>query len=447
MLQKNKITDSDLLFASTLSQAALEKPMARSQWLLWAVAGIIIWFLVWASFAKVDKIVRGEGKVVPSSHVQVMQNLEGGIVESILIKPGEVVKKGQVLIQLDNTLFASSFDEQQSQEGNLSAQVARLSAEAFNKPFDITQATLPKTSAYLWPLYEREKNLFDSRKKQLATSKIILDQKIKQSRLEYKQTENQIDSFQATYKLLKQEIALMQPLVKKGVASELDLLKMQREASESLSKIQGAQHTLPKLASQIDENLSKKVEAEQRFQIEAEKELNATLAKLEQIASTQTALADRVKRTSITAPVDGTVSELLVTSLGEVVQPGSDLVKIVPLNDQLVIETKIAPKDIGFLYPGLKAKVKFTAYDFSIYGGLEGELMTLSADTLQDEERNSFYVARIITEKNHLSSESKPLALLPGMLSSVDIIVGQHTVMGYLTKPIFKTQQSALTEP
>ena len=446
-MQKNKVSDADLMFVSTLSQAALEKPMARSKWLLWSVGGIILWFLVWASFAEVDKIVRGEGKVVPSSNVQVMQNLEGGIVESILIKPGQVVKKGQVLIQLDNTLFASSFEEQLSQEGNLKAQVARLTAEAFNKPFEVSKEKFAEKTLYLLPLYEREKSLFDSRKTQLATTKAILDQKIKQSRLEYQQTANQIQNLKETYSLLKKEISLMQPLVRKGVASELDLLKMQREASESLSKIKGAQNTLPNLASQIEENRSKKTEAEQRFQIEAEKELNAALAQLEQIQSTQIALADRVKRTSISSPVDGTVSELFVTSLGEVVQPGSDLVKIVPLNDQLVMETKIAPKDIGFLYPGLKAKVKFTAYDFSIYGGLDGQLVTLSADSVQDEERNSFYVARITTEKNHLGSDEKPLILLPGMLASVDIIVGQQTVMTYLTKPIFKTQQSALTEP
>ena len=447
MMRNQKVTDSDLEFASTLSQAALEKPLSRSKWLLWSVGAIILWFIVWASFAEVDKIVRGQGKVVPSSNVQVMQNLEGGIVESILIKPGELVKKGQVLIQLDNTLFASSFEEQLSQEGNLSAQVARLTAEAFNKPFDVTKETLPPEKIHLWPLYEREKSLLDSRKKQLATSIQILDQKIKQSRLEYRQTQNQIENLRTTYNLLKKEIALMEPLVKKGVASELDLLKMRREASESLTQIKGAESSLPNLASQIDENLTKKTEANQRFQIEAEKELNAAMAKLEQIRSTQTALADRVNRTSISSPVDGTVSELFVTSLGEVVQPGSDLVKIVPLNDQLVIETKIAPKDIGFLYPGLKAKVKFTAYDFSIYGALDGTLETLSADSVQDEERNSFYLARITTDKNHLGSEKKPLILLPGMQTSVDIVVGQHTVMSYLTKPIFKTQQSALTEP
>ncbi len=265
--------------------------------------------------------------------------------------------------------------------------------------------------------------------------------------MEYKQTKNQIENLKATYSLLQKEIALMEPLVKKGVASKLDLLKMRREASESLSKIKGAQNSLPNLASQIDESQSKKLEAKQRFQIEAEKELNSVLAKLEQIRSTQLALADRVNRTSITSPVDGTVSELLVTSLGEVVQPGSDLVKLVPLNDQLVIETKIAPKDIGFLYPGLKAKVKFTAYDFSIYGGLDGTLEIISADSVQDEERNSYYLARINTNKNHLGSETKPLVLLPGMLATVDIIVGQHSVMSYLTKPIFKAQQSALTEP
>lgn len=446
-MQKKPINNHDLPFASTISQASLERPLAGSRWLLIVVALIVIWLLVWASFAEIDKVIKGQGKVVPSSHVQVMQNLEGGIVAKIQVKAGQQVNKGQTLIQLDNTLFTSSVEEQQVQTAALKAQVERLKAEAFDKPFDLKTLQKLTQDSKLLEAYQREKNLYSSRKKQLATSQQILDQKIEQSRLDYQKTKDQINSYSKTYELLKKEIALMEPLVNKGVASQIDLLKIRREASESLSQIQSAKSALPKLSSLIDENLNKKVEAEQRFQIEAEKELNSVLAQLEQIETQQTALEDRVNRTSIISPVDGTVSELLVTTVGEVVQPGSDLVKIVPLNDELVIETKIAPKDIGFLYPGLQAKVKFTAYDFSIYGGLNGKLSTLSADTIQDEENNSFYLTRILTKKNYLGSDESPLALLPGMQASVDIIVGQHTVMEYLTKPIFKAQQSALSEP
>lgn len=437
------IPEEDLAFMSNLSQAALEKPTIKSQLIVWIMFLVLIWLLVWANYAELDKIVRGQGKVVPSSKIQVVQNLEGGIVENIFVHSGDTVAKGQVLLKLDNTQFASSYDETEAQLYDLRAKAARLSAEAFNQPFKID---IPSNNPKVEAIFEREKQLYENQLQQLETTQQILNEKITQNRSELQEAYNQFEQLSKSYDLLQQEIEIMKPLVSEGIASEVDLLKTRREATDAYSQLQTTQNSIPRLKSIINESINKKQEAKQKFRNEAQQELNTVLAKLSQLESSKTALEDRVRRTSITSPVNGTISELLVTTIGEVIQPGSDIIKIVPLDDSLVLETKISPADIGFVYPGLKAKIKFTAYDFAIYGGLNGTVEKISADTILDEEGNSFYIARIKTDKNYLGSENKPLSLLPGMTATVDVVVGKHTILDYLIKPIIKAKDLALRE-
>lgn len=438
-----QVSDADLAFMSSLSQAALEKPTIKSQMIVWVMFLVIIWLIIWANYAELDKIVRGEGKVVPSTKIQVVQNLEGGIVENIFVHSGDAVQKDQILLKLDNTQFSSSYDETESQLYDLQAQAARLSAQAFGKEFKLEPRT---NDPEVIKMFEREQQLYENQLQHLETTKHILAEKIKQNRSDLQEAYNQFTQLSKSYDLLKKEIEIMQPLVKDGIASEVDLLKTQREATEAYSKLQTTENSIPRLKSIIEESINKRKEAEQKFRNDAQQELNTVLAKLAQLESSKTALEDRVRRTNITSPVNGTISELLVTTIGEVVQPGNDIVKIVPRDDSLVLETKILPADIGFVYPGLKAKVKFTAYDFAIYGGLEGTVEKISADTIQDEEGNSFYIARIKTDKNYLGTEKDPLYLLPGMTATVDVVVGKHTILEYLMKPIIKAKDLALRE-
>lgn len=439
----SKVRDEDLAFMSSLSQAALEKPTFKSQLIVWVIFAVIIWLLVWANFAELDKIVRGEGKVVPSSKIQLVQNLEGGIVAEMYVHAGDPVKKGQSLLKLDNTQFASSFGETESQLYDLQAQAARLSAQVKGENFKVPKA---KADPKLAAMFTREEELYTNQIKQLETTQHILDQKIVQSRSELKEAYNQLQQLNRSYELLKKEIKIMEPLVKEGIASEVDLLRTRREANEAFTKLRSTEINIPKLKSVIEEAISKRKEAEQEFRNDAQEKLNEVLAKLEQLQRSQTALEDKVRRTNIVSPVNGVISEMLVSTIGEVVQPGSDIVKIVPNDDTLVLETKIQPADIGFVYPGLTAKIKFTAYDFAIYGGLEGTVENISADTITDEEGNSFYVARIKTQTNYLGTANAPLNLLPGMMASVDIVVGKHTVLDYLLKPIIKAKDLALRE-
>ena len=442
--RKQQIAEKDIAYMSSLSQAALEKPTVKSQLVVWVILLVAIWLIVWSSYAELDKIIRGEGKVVPSSQIQIIQNLEGGIVEELYIRSGDKVKKGETLIKLDNTQFASSFGESELKEAELTAKAQRLTAEAFHKPFD--PALHATNDRQIQALYDREYQLYQARQKQLLTNDRILVEQLEQQKLELQDSYSQIKQLTRSLNLLKKEVSFMEPLVKQGIASQVDLLKLQREENDAYSKLKGVQFSIPKIKSAISEARSKRKEAQETFSNQAHEEMNQVLAEKEQLLKSKEALQDRVDRTDIKSPVNGTIKQMFVNTIGGVVQPGSDIVEIVPDDDSLVLEAKIPPADIGFIYAGLKAKIKFTAYDFAIYGGLDGSVERISADTITDEEGNSFYIARIKTDKNHLGTTKKPLYLLPGMTASVDIIVGKHTVLDYLLKPIIKARDTALRE-
>ena len=442
--RQQNLREEDLEFMSSLSQAALEKPTFKSQLIVWVVFAILIFALLWAKNSELDKIVRGEGKVVPSGEVRTVQNYEGGIVAEIFVRSGDFVEKGQSLLKLDNTQFASNFGEAVDQEHDLKAQSLRLRAEAFSKSFEHDGLN---AEPRLLTAIMRERKLYTNRLSQLKNSQLILDQKIVQNRNELAEAHNQVNQLTLSKRLLEKQIDLMRKGVKEGYASEVDLLVLEREENEVTTQILSTQYSIPRIQSMISESRTKRKESKQAFQNEAHENLNEVLAKLEQIENSKTALEDKVKRTNIRSPVSGVISEFLVNTIGEVIQPGSDIVKIIPKDDSLVLETKILPADIGFIYSGLKAKIKFTAYDFAIYGGLNGTVDKISADTHVDEEGNSFYVAKIKTDQNYLgASKDSTLVLLPGMTATVDVIVGKHTILDYLIKPIIKAKELALRE-
>ncbi|MBD3822549.1 MAG: HlyD family type I secretion periplasmic adaptor subunit, partial [Thiotrichales bacterium] len=333
---------------SSLSQAALEKPTIKSQVLVWLIFLVIVFLIVWASLTTLDKIVRGEGKVVPSSQIQVVQNLEGGIVSNIFVKTGDKVRKGETLIKLDNTQFASSFGEAETQKYDLQAQSERLKAEAFDRPFI---EKYPSNDPNVIRMFDREKTLYQNQLNQLQTNIHILEQQIVQHRSELEEAQNQATQLKKSYELLQKEIQIMEPLVREGIASQVDLLKTRRDANDAYTKLQSTRISIPKLQSAVKEAESKQKEAKQDFQNKAQEKLNEVLAKLEQIQNSQTAIEDKVRRTNIRSPVNGVINQLMVSTIGEVVKPGSDIIKIVPNDASLVLETKILPSDIGFVYP------------------------------------------------------------------------------------------------
>lgn len=438
-----KVREDDLDFLDSLSQAALEQPTEKSSWLVYIIFFFVIAFIVWANWAQIDVLVRAEGKVIPSSQLQVVQSLEGGIVREILVKSGDPVKKGQTLLKLDATQFAGTYGENQVKQAALEAQIARLRAEATGTPLKLQ---VPKDAPELKDIFNNEIELYHKHQQQLETEQNILKAQIQQKTIELKDTQAQLKELQKSYKFIKKEIEINEKLVRRGYASEVDLLKLKREASQMRSQIETLKNTIPKLESEIQEVRSKLKASKQEFSNKAHEQLTKALAELAALQQTQAALADRVKRTALKSPVNGIVKRVLVTTVGGVIKPGDPVVEIVPEDDALIIEARVAPKDIGFLRPGQKAKVKFTAYDYAIYGGLEGVVDRISADTITDEEGNSYYIVRIRTNKSYLGSPKHPLPLVPGMIANVDIITGKHSVIHYLLKPIIKAKNYALTE-
>ena len=442
-LHKSSLDVEDLKYMSSLSEAVLQKSPKKSKYILWLVAISFGWLIFWASQAQLDELTRGQGKIIPSHQLHVVQNLEGGIVADLLVAEGDSVKKGQILLKIDNTNFKSSFEESKLKQDELKAKFIRLDAEAHGKKiFEYDK----KKMKNLIKQIEYEKSLFETNKAQLKSSLDVVKEQIKQKNQELKELYAKISQEQKTLKLMQDEVNLTKPLVKKGLVSEVEYLQLKRQLNGIQGDLESSKLSIPRLKSQIKEAQNKTTEIQLDFQNKAKQELNQVVAEISRIGQTNTALSDRVKRTLVRSPVDGTVKQLLINTIGGVVQPGMDIVEIVPAQDTLLIEAKIKPSDIAFLRPNLDATVKLSAYDFSIYGGLKGKLTNISADTITDEKGESYYLVKIKTNKSYLGTKEKPLPVMVGMTATVDIITGKKTVLDYLLKPILKAKQSALRE-
>jgi len=416
------------------------KPHRFSHLILWITVLFFVSAGVWAYYSTLDEVTRGTGKVIPSSHVQVVQNLEGGIVSEILMKEGEIVKKGQVLLRIDDTRFASSYRESQVISSAMEAKRARLTAESQGKPFKLS----PKWKRR--ELFLNERALAQSRQQELQAGVAILNQQQTQKKHEIKELKSKQRHLQHSYDLVQKELKITQPLVKKGVMSEVELLRLQREASLMKAELESTRLSIPRVEAAIIEADHKIEEIEVNFRTQALAELNEIRAELSRMSESKRALKDRVTRTAVRSPVKGTIKQIKVTTIGGVVQPGMDLVEIVPLKDTLLIEAQIRPSDIAFLHPGQTAMVKLTAYDFSIFGGLKASLEHISADTIINERGEPFFLIRLRTDRNYLGTIESPLPIIAGMTVNVDILTGKKSLLDYLLKPIKKAQERALRE-
>jgi len=441
-------SQKDLEYMSSLSSAVLQKSTKSYQILLWVIFGTVSWLLAWAYFADIDEITRGEARVIPSGHIQVIQNLEGGIVSDILVQEGDTVKKGEVLLKIDNQKSVSSYEESQSKYNELHAKSIRLQAEALDKPFTIDKDIEKELGRFVID----ERSLYRSHKKELMSEIGVLEEQLSQRDSELKEAISKLKRLKGSYKLMREELKITEPLVRKGLESKVDFLKLKRDVNDLLEKVEAASISLPRMESSVSEIRSKIEQTRLIFKNEAKKELNEVLSEMDRIGQTQSALADQVNRTAVESPVDGVVKQIFINTVGGVIKPGMDLLEIVPNEDTLIIEAKIKPSDIAFLYPGQKAMVKITAYDFGIYGGLDGEVSRISADTITDRKDNSYYLVRIKTDRSYLGGakgdieDSEKKMIIPGMTATVDILTGKKSVLDYLLKPILKAQQNALTE-
>jgi len=437
-----RIDPEDIEFMSEVSSASLDVAHNRSHSLLILTFLFFIAAGMWANQATLDEVTRGDGKIVPSSKIQVIQNLEGGILAEVLVVEGEMVDKGQILLKIDDTRFSSSFRETRLKHLELLARSSRLSAESRNHEY-----TVPKEVINAAPdLARDEETLYQSRQLELKSAIEVLQQQEIQRRQEIVEKRSRQKQLERSYDLVDQEVKMSEPLVDAGVMSEVELLRLRRTANDLQGEIDANRLSIPRIRSMLKEVLEKIEEITARFQTEAARELSDVKAELARTNETIFALEDRVIRTKVRSPVKGTIKLLKINTVGGIIQPGMDLVEIVPIDDTLLVEAKIRPSDIAFLVPGQDAMVKLTAYDFSIYGGLPAKLERISADTITNEKDESFYLIYLRTDKNFIDSKDGPLYIIPGMTTSVDILTGKKTVLDYLLKPILKAKNQALRE-
>ncbi len=442
MSKKKNLSQRDHEFMQSLSSAMLEKTPRTLRVILffWVVA--VTMLLVWASLAEIDEIARGEGEIIPSGENQMIQNLEGGIVEEILVKEGEHVEVGQLLVKIDNQKSKSTFSSNEIKADALEARVVRLRAEASGQKFDVDASMRQRVPQ----LIANEESLYKTNIQQLNSRINALNEQLIQRKQELSEAKTHKVHLKSSLDLITKEIRMTKPMVAKGVRSKVDFLKLQREGNEIDERYNAAKLSIPRLRSAINEVKSKINESNFLFKSEAKEEMNDAIAELRGLRANSTAFEDQVTRTLVRSPMKGIVQTLFVHTVGGVIKPGADIVEVVPSDQTLLVEVKIKPSDIAFVFYGQKAVVKFSAYDFSIYGGLDGEVVHISADTLTDQKENTFYTIRIKTRKNYLGDEAKPLKIIPGMTVNVDIITGKKSVMDYILKPILKTKQYSFTE-
>ncbi|WP_321406241.1 HlyD family type I secretion periplasmic adaptor subunit [Tolumonas auensis] len=460
-MSNSELNQKQLDLLDDASAAVLLTTPIRAKLLLWSCFLFFIVAFIWAAWAELDEVTRGDGKVIPSKQLQVIQNLEGGIVKEIFAREGQMVEEGQELLRIDDTRFRSDFGEKQQELISVQGDVARLRAEiaSISISNDTSlpwreQAVISEQPIIFPEGYEaispenvaRQKNALQANINNLNNQLVIMGQQIEQKENEILEINSKIRTLGRSVGLAGREVAINRPLVKEGIVSQIDLLKMQRQLNDMQGELENARLLLPKQNSLLRESILKRKDVALQFRVDAQKEMEEKQSRLSQLNEGQIGLKDRVSRTSVTSPVKGTIKTLKVNTVGGVVQPGMDIVEIVPTEDTLLIEAKVLPKDIAFLRPGLKAMVKFTAYDFTIYGGLDGKLEHISADSIQDDKGNSFYLVRVRTDRSFLGSDAEPLPIIPGMMATVDIVTGKKSVLEYLMKPILRAKQSALRE-
>jgi adhesin transport system membrane fusion protein len=419
-----------------------ELPLSRHI-LLIAMAAVVFVFIVWASFARLDEVTRGDGKIIPSSEIQVIQNLEGGIIDDLLVKDGESVKAGQPVVRLRNTDALSNLGSNRARYFGLLATITRLQAEAEGREtvefLDDVMKGAPQSVT-------EELNAFTANRTQLQSQIGILQQQLAQRRQEVSELRTKSADLASVIALQRQEKDMVAPLVEKGSAPKIELVQLERTIREKQTELNSVRQAIPRAESAIAEANQRIDEAQKTARAKAQTELSTKMIEMNAIKETLGALEDRSDRTEIKSPVNGTVKDIKFKTVGGVVKPGEPILEIVPVDDQLLIEARVKPADIAFLHPGQKAMVKITAYDFSIYGGLKGEVIDISPDSITNEKGESFYHIKVRTYETELKRNGEILPIIPGMVASIDILTGHKTVMEYLLKPIIKTVDTAMRE-
>lgn len=443
--------NEDLDFIYTSYANSNEKPDKTANNIFIILTSIFIILVLWAAFAEIDELARGAGKVIPTDKIQTVQSLDGGIISEIYIKEGDTVNKDDALMKIDTTRFQATLEESRQEYLSLLAIKARLEKESainINDPLpnlEFDKKVLEDESRY----DINEKILFENRFKELQSSIRVLENQENQKKQELREIQSNIRKLNDSLGFIEEQRKTIKKLVARGVKSNYDLLNIEKEYTQTKGDLDTARLSISRSNYAISEARSRINEKLNTFRSEASNELQKTVSQINRFEAKLVGDQDKVEKTAILSPVDGIIKQLNFNTIGGVVQSGMDLVEIVPLSDALVVEAKIDPKDIAFINPSQKAIIKITAYDFSIYGGLDGKIVEISADTIIDKESKegkSYYRVLVKTDKNYLEKRGKKYPIIPGMVATVDIVTGKKTILDFILKPILKVKQDSLHE-
>lgn len=427
-------------WASDADWARMQQDPMRARAFLYVVLLTVVALLVWSYFAAIDEVTRGSGRVIPSSQLQRVQTFDGGVVQEILVREGEVVEAGQVIMRIDPTRFVSIFRENRAQALSLEARAERLRALITETPFNPSEHLLAEAPG----IVAQEREVYESRRKELREQENILRDRIRQRQEELREARARRDTAQREANMTSQELNLTRPLLQSGAVSEVDILRLQREVSRATGERDQAAASVSRLESAVEEARSQLSELGLERRSDWRNDLAQTLGEINALDESSSGLQDRVLLAEVRSPVDGVVQRLNINTIGGVAQQGQEVVEIVPSDDQLLVEARIAPQDIAFLKPGQPATIKLTAYDFAIYGGLQAELDHISADTITDDNDNTFYLVRVRALEG--AGVNQELAVIPGMTAQVDIMTGKRTVMQFMLKPVLRAWSDSMGE-
>lgn len=407
------------------------------------VAVGFLFFLMWASFAQLEEVTRGQGQVIPSSKSQIIQSAEAATVKAILVRSGEVVKAGQLLVRLDDTQSSAELGQIEAENHAMTARAARLDEEAHGGQFDC-----PQDVAKAMPdACESEAKLQQLREEALASKRSALAAESEQKRRDLAEAQATAASLQNSLALARKQVGMLEPLAARNIVPQTELMTAQREESDLEGRLAAAQQAGGRAQAAIREAQAQEQENVLHFRQDAMDEANQLNAKLAALSESQRGAAGKLERSDIRAPMNGVVSNVQVATIGGFVNAGQKLMEVVPMGEKLLVETRVQPKDIAFIQVGQPALVKITAYDFSIYGGLPGKVVQVSADSIYDEQAKSAYFSVIIeTDRSYLKSGDKQLPITPGMICNADIVTGRKSVLTYLLKPVLKAREEALRE-
>ena len=419
------------------------RPSTASNWLLWLIVGFIAIFVLWAALTKLDRTVRGQGRVVPSSQLQVVSNLEGGIVEAILVRTGQIVQRGAALIRLDRTQSGSAYSSNQAQFDALQVKIARLEAEVAGRSPSFPSAVTPNLAETV----AIERSLHASRMADLGSLLSAASARVVQAQRSVAEAEAALGSRRSALNAAQTELNLIRPLVERGIEPRLSLVQAENAAAVASSDVAAASAAVNRAQSSVAEAQASLAQQRQDWRSRAAQELATAQAEFVALRRTLPALSDRVARTVVRSPLAGRVNRVLVTTVGASVAPGAPLVEIVPSEDSLVVEAQVRPQDIAWVRLNQEARINVSAYDSAIYGSLRGRVITISPDaTLNEQTNETFYTVRVATDDKLLDQAGRPLEIGPGMVADVSLLGDKRSVLSYIFSPITRLSERALRE-